>query len=154
MRCFKQNERTKRKKHDPARTRTWNLLIRNQTPYPLGHEADILLTVMRNCSPIGHNNTKHFLCPIRSQHRLEFLEMVRWESVPRGSSVLTWKLSFRRFSRPDWLPPGSPRMCNMLPNSFHWFIHIILCLHLNEERDPRDFHSFLFPFFCTLQILS
>ena len=37
------------------------------------------------CSPIGHNNTKHFLCPIRSRHPLEFLEMVRWESVPRGS---------------------------------------------------------------------
>ena len=42
MRCFKQNERTKCKKHDPARTRTWNLLIRSQTPYPLGHEADIV----------------------------------------------------------------------------------------------------------------
>ena len=37
------------------------------------------------CSPIGHNNTKHCLCPIRSRHPLEFLEMVRWESVPRGS---------------------------------------------------------------------
>ena len=24
------------------------------------------------CSPIGHNNTKHFLCPIRSRHPLEF----------------------------------------------------------------------------------
>ena len=22
---------------DPARTRTWNLLIRSQAPYPLGH---------------------------------------------------------------------------------------------------------------------
>ena len=37
------------------------------------------------CSPIGHNSTKHFLCPIRSRHPLEFLEMVRWEAVPRGS---------------------------------------------------------------------
>ena len=27
------------KSNDPARTRTWNLLIRSQTPYPLGHEA-------------------------------------------------------------------------------------------------------------------
>ena len=53
------------------------------------------------CSPIGHNNTKHFLCPIRSRHRLEFLEMVPWESVPRGSFARTWKLSFRLFSRPD-----------------------------------------------------
>ena len=25
----------------------------------------------RNCSPIGHNITKHFLCPIRSQHSLD-----------------------------------------------------------------------------------
>ena len=42
-------------------------------------------------SPIGHNNTKHFLCPIRSRHPLEFLEMVQWESVPRGSFARTWK---------------------------------------------------------------
>ena len=27
------------KKTDPARIRTWNLLIRSQTPYPLGHRA-------------------------------------------------------------------------------------------------------------------
>ena len=31
----------------------------------------------RNCSAIGHNNTKHVLCPIRSRHPLEFLEVVR-----------------------------------------------------------------------------
>ena len=31
----------------------------------------------RNCSPIGHNNTRHFLCPIRRRHLLEFLEIVR-----------------------------------------------------------------------------
>ena len=60
----------------------------------------------RNCSPIGHNNTKHFLCPIRSRHPLEFLEIVRWESVPRGSFARTSKLSSRPFSRPDWLPLG------------------------------------------------
>ena len=54
----------------------------------------------------GHNNTKHFLCPIRSRHPLEFLEIVRWESVPRGSFARTWKLSSRPFSRPDWLPLG------------------------------------------------
>ena len=46
------------------------------------------------------------MCPIRSQHRFEFLEMVRWESVPRGSSGLTWKLSSGLFSRPHWLPLG------------------------------------------------
>ena len=58
------------------------------------------------CSPIGHNNTKHFLCPIRSRHPLEFLEIVRWESVPRGSFARSWKLSSHLFTRPDWLPLG------------------------------------------------
>ena len=52
------------------------------------------------CSPIGHNNTKHFLYPIRSRHLLEFLETVRWESVPRGS------FARNENSRPDWLPLG------------------------------------------------
>ena len=43
MRCFKQNERIRCKKHDPARNRTWNILIRSQTPYPFGHEAKYVL---------------------------------------------------------------------------------------------------------------
>ena len=60
----------------------------------------------RNCSPIGHNNTKHFLCPIRNQHSLDRLETVRWESVPRCFSTCAWKLSSRLFSRPDWPPLG------------------------------------------------
>ena len=67
------------------------------------------------CSLTGHNNTKHFLCLIRSLHLLEFLEMVRWESVPRGSSALTWKLSSRIFSQPKWLPLGLrgwPSLCS------------------------------------------
>ena len=51
-----------------------------------------------------HNNTKHFLCPIRGQHSLDRLEMVRWESVPRGSSACAWKLSSRLFSRPTDRP--------------------------------------------------
>ena len=63
----------------------------------------------RNCLPIGHNNTKHFLFPIRSRRQLEFLEIARWESVPRGSFARTWKLSSRLFSRPDWLPLGLQR---------------------------------------------
>ena len=58
------------------------------------------------CSPIGHNNSKHFLCPIRSRHPLEILEIARWESVPRGFFARTWKLSSCPFSRPDWLPLG------------------------------------------------
>ena len=65
-----------------------------------------LKELRRNCSPIGHNNTKHFLCPIRSRYPLEFLEIVRWESVPRGSFARTWKLSSRPFSRHEWLPLG------------------------------------------------
>ena len=89
---FKQNKRFKLKKYDPARTRTWNLLIRSQTPYPLGHEADIVYTEFYcyftiNCITNMHCNT------------------------------------------------------------------VILCLHLSEERDSRDFYSFLFPFFYTLQLL-
>ena len=90
---FKQNERTRCKKYDPARTRTWNLLIRSQTPYPLGHEANTVYT--------------EFYCYL----------MIKC-------------------------------IANMHCNT------VILCLHLNEERDSRDFYSFLFPFFCTLQILS
>ena len=46
------------------------------------------------------------MCPIRSQHSLDRLEMVRWESVPRGSSAHAWKLSSRLLTRPDWLPLG------------------------------------------------
>ena len=78
------------------------------------------------------NNTKHFLFPIRSRHPLEFLEMVRWESVPRGSSALTWKLSSRLFSRTDWLPLGL-RGCRYVWNSawetylsdtMLWFCHL------------------------------
>ena len=33
QRLFRQNN------SDPTRTRTWNLLIRSQMPYPLGHGA-------------------------------------------------------------------------------------------------------------------
>ena len=51
-----------------------------------------------------YNNTKHFLCPIRSQYSFDRLEMVRWESIPRGFSACAWKLSSLLFSRPDWPP--------------------------------------------------
>ena len=46
------------------------------------------------------------LCPIRSQHSLDHLEMVRWESVPRGSSAYAWKLLSHLFFRLDWQPLG------------------------------------------------
>ena len=59
------------------------------------------------------------MCPIRSQHSLDRLEMVLWESVPRGSSARAWKLSSRLFSRPDWLALGlrgcsSPRPLSLI----------------------------------------
>ena len=71
------------------------------------------------CSPIGHNNTNHFLCPIRSRHPLEFLEIVWWESVPRGSSALLSHL----FSRPDWLHLGVRR----------WLIAYLLIMIWNKN---------------------
>ena len=46
------------------------------------------------------------MCPIRSQHSLDRLEMVRWESVPRGSSAPAWNISSRLFSQPNWLRLG------------------------------------------------
>ena len=55
---------------------------------------------------IGHNNTKHFFVPNQEPASAWILEMVRWESVPRGSFARAWKLSSRLFTRPDWLPLG------------------------------------------------
>ena len=69
----------------------------------------LLLNEPGNCGEkiaVGHNNTQHFLCPIKNQHSLDRLEMVRWESVPRGFSACAWKLLLRLFSRPDWPPLG------------------------------------------------
>ena len=49
-----------RKHFDPDETRTRNLLIRSQTPYPLGHEAVTTLS-RRACS---HCLFQHFVkCP-------------------------------------------------------------------------------------------
>ena len=64
----------------------------------------------RNCSPIGHNNTNHFVCPIRSRHPLEFFGN---SPVRVGTQGL-----FRPYLKtlvPPFLPtrltaPGSPRM--------------------------------------------
>ena len=43
----KQQNKTKQKKNDPARIRTWNPLIRSQMPYPLGHRATCLVGPVR-----------------------------------------------------------------------------------------------------------
>ena len=48
-------------------------------------------------------------CNSAAKHQLHiefFLEMLRWESVPRGFSARALKLSSRLFSRPDWPPLG------------------------------------------------
>ena len=58
------------------------------------------------CSPIGHNNTKHFFVPNQEPAFAWPFGTVWWESVPRASSAHPWKLSSRLFSRPDWLPLG------------------------------------------------
>ena len=79
----------------------------------------------RNSDWIGHNNTKHFLCPIRSWHPLEFLEISRWESEPRGSFTRTWKLSSRPFSRPDWLSLGLQGWITVKPAKL-WALEILI----------------------------
>ena len=61
-----------------------------------------------------------FLCSISSQYSLDSLEMVRWESAPRGFSSWAWKLSSPLFSRPDWPPLGlrAEMDSNVLINHF------------------------------------
>ena len=66
------------------------------------HEKSSGETVCR----LGTIIQRLFLCPIRRRHPLEFLEIIQWELVPRGSFARTWKLSSRLFSQPDWLPLG------------------------------------------------
>ena len=42
--CRKIDTNKAKQNFDPDETRTRNLLIRSQTPYPLGHEAAVTLT--------------------------------------------------------------------------------------------------------------
>ena len=61
------------------------------------------------CSPIGHNSTKHFLCPIRSRLRLNFW---KWSGESRYPGALS---PVMKTFVPPFLPtrmtaPGSPRM--------------------------------------------
>ena len=81
--------------------------------------------ILANLTVIGHNNSRHFLCPIRSQHFLFRLEMVCWESEPRDSSARAWKLSSRLFPRPDWLPLGLRvwRMCYLIQSLLQSAMH-------------------------------
>ena len=45
QRLFRQNN------SDPTRTRTWNLLIRSQMPYPLGHGAFLEIDECQRIEP-------------------------------------------------------------------------------------------------------
>ena len=54
----------------------------------------------RCCLPIGHHNTKQFLCPIRSQHSLDHLE--QWPGESRYPGALPPVLE--NFGRA--FPPG------------------------------------------------
>ena len=80
-------------------------------------------------SPIAYNNTKHFLCPIRSRHPLEFMEMARWESVPRGSFRPYLKTFVPPFLPTQLTAPGSPRMLWLLVFWKPWPVtgHIATC---------------------------
>ena len=66
------------------------------------HEKNLGDAVRRLGTMIQRISCAH----IRCQYSLDRLEMVRWESVPRGFSACAWKLSSSLFSRPDWLPLG------------------------------------------------
>ena len=85
----------------------WTSMVRQKLSFTNSRKE------LRGCGlPIERNNTKHFLCPIRSQHLLYCLEMVRWESVPRAHPCL------KTFVTPfllAWLTaPGSPRMNTLI----------------------------------------
>ena len=70
----------------------------------------------------------HRLGPIRSQHSLDRLEMVRWESVPTGFSACAWKLSSLLFSRCDWLPLGLRGWGYVsVPSMWQRTIHSLAC---------------------------
>ena len=94
----------------------------------------------RCCSVIVHNSTKHFLCPIRSQHSLDRLEMVLWVSVPgRKKPLASYALvgtqglfpsCCKTFVEP-FLParltaPGSPRMWYPIKTWNIWHAQFVL----------------------------
>ena len=65
---------------NPARTWTWNLLIRSQTPYPLGYEAESLVCGESTC-----------LCRSSKEYSLQFEAEIFWMRV---SMVWTfWRLT-------------------------------------------------------------
>ena len=82
------------------------------------------------------------LCPIRSRHLLEFLEIVRWESVPRGPFNRTWKRSSHLFSQPDWLPLGLRGWCGssvQLKNGRLEVLELVVLFLLKTETSTFSF---------------
>ena len=105
-----------------------------------GHEKNSGETVRRLGTIIQRP-----ICPIRSRNPLEFLEIVRGDSVPRSSFSRIWKLSSRLFPRPDWLPlplrglytsrernESKPWIKTRLPFSLK---------HITEESDLENFQD-------------
>ena len=85
----------KKKRNRPAVDHKWINCLRStadlQGRQSLSSYTNSRKELRRNCSPIGHNNTKHFLCPIRSPHPLEFLEI---QGVPKVRSSNFMRYNF------------------------------------------------------------
>ena len=105
--------------------------------------------------PIGHNNTKHLLCPIRSRHLFEFLKIVRWESVPRCSFARSWG-NFRPAFSPDptncpWVSEDGEAVSRhqmkhreeswKLRRAGEYFWRTSLCWMLDITSQPNDFRG-------------
>ena len=109
----------------PLHTQPWGTM--NQTSMV---RQNLLCTnswkeLRRCCLPIGRYNAKHFWCPIRSQHLLYRLEMVRWESVPRTSPAHAWILLSSLLSQPDWLSLD-------LLGWIHWYLVNVLTFKCSQ----------------------
>ena len=76
--------------------------------------------------PIGHNNNKHFFCPIRSQHSLDRLKMVRWVGT-QGLFRPCLKTFVTPFNPARQTAPGSPRMPAYPGGIVGSFIHKFVC---------------------------
>ena len=92
------------------------------------HEKNSGETVRR----LGTMIQSIFLCPIRSQHSLDRLEMVRWESVPRGFSAVLENL--RRAFPPG--PTDRPRRTNK-KHSFSRLQRVVCFLTFPDVRGPK-----------------
>ena len=74
----------KGKSFDPARTRTWNLLIRSQAPYPLGHEARCLIgqstynLIDTVCMSV--TNTSNQLCSLVQVSSVLKINYIGWQT--------------------------------------------------------------------------